>query len=102
MESDYFSKSMNNAYGLKLKDFKVKLDQANNETMDAAWIGATYTDKGVRIGWFAAFNHKKDDKFYHLLNDKGDWRVFKTTDAAIKFYSDIDIVTMANISWTFY
>ena len=61
------------------------------------WISQLYTDKGISVGWFCNFS---DDNgcSYHLQNDKGNARVFKTVEAAISFYSDCDTCTV-NIGW---
>lgn len=102
MEVSYFSKEMNEVYGLKLKDFTSKLvesDGADNGYQYVSWITGLFTDKGNRIGWSASFNHELDDTLYHLLNDKGNERVFKTIDAAISFFVELKVTTGTNVSW---
>ena len=102
MEASYFSKEMNECYGLKLKEFTLKLiesDKADNDYQYVAWVTGVFSDRGNRVGWMTSFNHEIDDTLYHLLNDKGQERVFKTVDAALKLFEDLEITTGTNVSW---
>ncbi len=79
----------NTIYGLKKKEFILKLAESEKAGdypgSFAAMILAARTEKGNRIGWLIGFNHEADDSLYHLLNNKGDERIFKTIDAAASF-----------------
>tara|TARA_R110001599_G_scaffold304476_1_gene510745 strand:+ start:217 stop:534 length:318 start_codon:yes stop_codon:yes gene_type:complete len=104
MESSYYSKEMNEVYGLKLKEFKVKLEESNSADNDyqfVAWVHGLFndSDQSRSLGWAVSFNHEADDTLYHLLNDKGNERVFKTVDSSVKFLSELGITTGTNISW---
>lgn len=104
MESSYYSKEMNDVYGLKLRDFAQLIDesnQADNPYQYVSWISALFIDNDPTrpVGWSVSFNHEADDTLYHLLNDKGTERVFKTVDSAVKFLSGLNVITGSNISW---
>jgi len=104
MESSYYSKEMNEVYGLKLRDFAQLIDesnQADNPYQYVSWISALFIDNDPArpVGWSVSFNHEADDRLYHLLNDKGSERVFKTVDSAVKFLSGLNVITGSNISW---
>ena len=94
----------NTIYGLKKKDFILKLAESESAGdypgSFAVMILAARTDKGSRIGWLIGFNHEADDSLYHLLNNKGDERVFKTIDAATSFLLEIHISGEVTIKGT--
>ncbi len=102
-ESGNFSDCMNRAYGLKQKPFisKLKESEAAGDYYGdySCWISSAWSNKGNRLGWLVGFNHEADDTLYHLLNDKGNERVFKTIDSAVEFLLKTELVTGANISW---
>ena len=51
------------------------------------WISPLMTMHGDYAGWFCNFSD--DDYSYHLQNDKGAVRVFKTVESAMNFYRGI-------------
>ena len=61
------------------------------------WVSTLYTDKGVSVGWFCNFSDE-DGHEYHLQNDKGVVRVFRTVEAAISFYSDCNTCSVS-VGW---
>ena len=104
MNLSYYSREMNEVYGLKLKEFILKIDESNkadNPYQYVSWISALFTDSNQLnpVGWSVSFNHELDDTLYHLLNDKGTERVFKTIDSAVKFLLGLNVITGSNISW---
>ena len=72
--------------GLKKNEF-IKTMMINNDRGENLWICRLTSTKGVFVGYFCSFNN--DETEYHLQNDKGTVRVFKTIDAAASFYSDV-------------
>jgi hypothetical protein len=62
------------------------------------WVSSVYTDKGDAAGWFCNFSDD-DGNSYHLQNDKGSVRVFKTVDAAISFYASLGITSNVLVGW---
>lgn len=51
------------------------------------WVAKLTCKSGLHIGYFCMFS--TDDFEYHLQNDRGTVRVFKTAEAAAKIYSDV-------------
>ena len=102
-EDSCFSKEMNNIYGLKQKEFILKLEESEKAGDYSGYysshIMSAWSNKGNRIGWLVGFNHEADDALYHLLNNKGDERAFKSVDSAVEFLLKTKLVTGANISW---
>ena len=102
-KEESFSGKKNDGYGLKQKDFILKLNESEkaNDTHGSytAWVMSSFSDKGNRLGWTVGFNHEADDALYHLLNNKNYERIFKTADSAIEFLLKTNIVTGACITW---
>ena len=102
MDTGYYSKEMNNVYGLKLRDFAQLMDEsdkADNGYQYVSWVNGLFNDRSERVGWTVSFNHEADDTLYHLLNDKGNERIFKTIDSAVSFLSGLNTITGSNITW---
>lgn len=51
------------------------------------WIARLLSKSGIFAGYFCMFS--TDEHEYHLQNDKGTVRIFKTVESASAFYSAI-------------
>ena len=98
------SSENNSVYGLKKKEFITKLKESKKAGdypgSFVAMILVARSDKGSRLGWLIGFNHEADDSLYHLLNNKGNERIFKTIDAATSFLLEIHISGEVDIKGT--
>ena len=70
--------------GLKKTSF---ISAINNNQDRNFWVARLLSKSGVFAGYFCTFTN--DTHEYHLNNDKGVVRIFKTIDAAVKFYDEI-------------
>ncbi len=67
------------------------------------WVMMERGDKGV-MGWYLSFSVYSDPlgdgEFYHLVNDKGLIRLFKTSDSAINYVINYGTTNATcNVGW---
>lgn len=72
--------------GLKKTAFVTAIEAHGSDDPSIARLWST---DGIFAGYFCSLI--TDSHEYHLQNDKGVVRIFKTIDAASNFYSELDI-----------
>lgn len=75
----------------KIKFISAILDNRDEDL----WIARLLSTSGIFAGYFCMFS--TDDCEYHLQNDKGSVRIFKTVESASVFYSDIKEVCLTHV-----
>tara|TARA_R110000851_G_C12939540_1_gene552117 strand:- start:506 stop:817 length:312 start_codon:yes stop_codon:yes gene_type:complete len=85
-----FTEEHEHIKGLKAKEFTLQAI-SNDATEDNCcfWVVPLRTKNGDHVGWFCNFSD--DECEYHLNNDKGSVRIFKTIESAVNFYKGITL-----------
>lgn len=80
---------------LKKKDFIKKASSYIRAKdcmgVDAFWSSVTRDSEGRMLGWVLGFSPCDEDQVV-LATNKGNVRVFKTTEAVVRFVSDANMV----------